>query len=686
MPRAVAILVLLACVPLLPACGGDREPDLPRHRVHVLALDGADLDIVRGLVAAGRLPNFARVLAEGASGGLLSEAPRHAPVVWTTVATGRPAREHGVDELVVADRAANRLRPVASHMRRTEALWDIASAGDREVRVTGWPGTWPPEPVNGTLVPDRFHAGVPENDLLVHPGSLKKTLLSRIRRPGDLRLRFVIPRRDDPRVRALAAALAVEETRRGVADAIGTNADLVVRWSAFPGAVSHLFMGAASPKRPSVSPEEFEHNGQAVVGVYDYVDDVLGRAIGGLGQGAVLLVVSPYGFRHGVQRPATDPAPGSCDSALQHRPRGFVLAFGDGVRPGARIGGARAIDIVPTALRLLGLPGARDLGGRYLSEAFLDDRPGPTVPTWETGRYERQLSTIAGTGEERKALLAQFPELAWIGSATRLRGPLEQAIIALSVRDSRVARRLLETAIEKTPDVAVLHGLLGDLYLSVRNEASAEEAWREAIRLDPGETAWRARLARFLGGADRNPEALTTIDAAIAVEPTDPGLHGIRGDLLLKAGRAPAGIAALARAVELEPDDVPNRMRLGTELLARGAPDGAEEQFREILRLDPFIPSVWNNLGVALIRRIEGLASARPGTPGGTAREDAVASARQALDEAIRRFPDYARAWFNRATLNRLAGDRAAALRDVRKACELDPDYGAARQLRKALE
>ena len=49
---------------------------------------------------------------------------------------------------------------------------------------------------------------------------------------------------------------------------------------------------------------------------------------------------------------------------------GIVLIAGPGVEPGARIRGANLIDIAPTVLHLMGLPVARDMEGRVLTEAF----------------------------------------------------------------------------------------------------------------------------------------------------------------------------------------------------------------------------------------------------------------------------------------------------------------------------
>ena len=236
------------------------------------------------------------------------------------------------------------------------------------------------------------------------------------------------------------------------------------------------------------------------------------------------------------------------------------------------------------------------------------------------------------------------------------------------IRDGKLAPNLFHRRFRELGERFVAHGVGYSMGEVEHPEGAARRS------------AWRARLARSLASTGRGKEALEVIDAAIANEPADSTLHAVRGDLLIDAGREQAGLLALARAVELEPDDITGRMRLGTALLARAGLAKAEVQFREILRLDAGTRSAWNNLGVVLLRRVE---SAPANSP---ARNRAVADAKKILNEAIRRFPDYARAWFNRATLNDSTGDRPAAIRDVKRACELDPEYEAARRLRKRLE
>jgi len=679
MTRLIIMTILLGVGLATAACGDGSTPEGPRLHVHILALDGVDLDIVRGLVAAKQMPNFERAIAAGAIGGLRSKSPRQRDIVWTTVATGRPSSEHGILEFVVLHRESERLRPLASFMRRTETLWEIASTNDLRVGVVGWPGTWPPDPVNGILVPDRFGTAAPAGEQAVFPPETSADLVSLRRRPKDISAasvnRLIIPRGGGERERILLEALATDETRRAATSRIAGDVDLLVTWSGFAGTVSHLFMSAASPKLKRVSEEDFEHYGQAVVGAYRHADTLLGEALARMDENTVVLVVSPYGFRHGIQRLRKDPATGAGNAKNQHRPRGFLLAVGAGVREGGAFEGARAVDIAPTVTALLGLPVAEDLGGRYLAEGFTIDAPEKVVPTWERDRHRLQIARLLGEGESAPEDLARFPSLAYIGSATHLSDPVSQVLIALSLRRTTDTLSIVEPALMKQPDSAILHGLLADLYRNRRKVERAEKEYRDAIRLAPDEVSYRVSLARLLARTERLPEAMEILDATLAEEPADAALHMVRGSLLVDAGRHREGLASLARAVELEPDSTAARMQLAAALLERGRVKAAERQLRAARDLDPRSRTVWNNLSVALIRNVEGAGA------GTQDRNAALAAARDTLDEAVRRFPEYAKVWHNRALYHRMAGRREAARADVGRALALDPDYEAAREL-----
>ena len=56
-------------------------------------------------VAAGKLPNFARLMRTGAFSPLRTVWPPQSPIVWSTFITGSNPGAHGVFDMLVPDRA-----------------------------------------------------------------------------------------------------------------------------------------------------------------------------------------------------------------------------------------------------------------------------------------------------------------------------------------------------------------------------------------------------------------------------------------------------------------------------------------------------------------------------------------------------------------------------------------------------
>jgi predicted AlkP superfamily phosphohydrolase/phosphomutase len=57
-------------------------------RMVVVGLDGATFQLIKPWAEAGKLPTFARLLAEGAHADLRSTLPALTPPAWTSAATG----------------------------------------------------------------------------------------------------------------------------------------------------------------------------------------------------------------------------------------------------------------------------------------------------------------------------------------------------------------------------------------------------------------------------------------------------------------------------------------------------------------------------------------------------------------------------------------------------------------------
>jgi hypothetical protein len=106
--------------------------------------------------------------------------------------------------------------------------------------------------------------------------------------------------------------------------------------------------------------------------------------------GDVLLVVSSHGLEPTpLWRRLISVLTGTEVAAASHSsaPPGLILAYGDAIRPGTRLTGASVLDVAPTLLYLFGLPVARDMEGRVLTEmlepAFAREHPMTFIQSYE---------------------------------------------------------------------------------------------------------------------------------------------------------------------------------------------------------------------------------------------------------------------------------------------------------------
>src|SRR5688572_31383680 len=148
-------------------------------RVVVLCLDGASLDVISPAVAAGRLPNFGRMLDAGAWMHLATTRPTQPEPVWASILTGTWPARHGVrgsaryrpfngDALLevlpdyMFSQALVRVGllaedPYSSSSFGALPLWRIASGYGVRTGLIGLPLTHPASNASGFIVSDRFH-------------------------------------------------------------------------------------------------------------------------------------------------------------------------------------------------------------------------------------------------------------------------------------------------------------------------------------------------------------------------------------------------------------------------------------------------------------------------------------------------------------------------------------------------
>jgi Tfp pilus assembly protein PilF len=363
---------------------------LTARKVLLVGWDGADWLILEPLLAAGRLPTLKRLIDRGVAGDLRSQEPLLSPLLWTTIATGKPVAQHGVSDFLVRD-ARGELTPIGASARRVHALWSLLPAFGLSADVVAWWATWPAEPTGGTMVSDRvayqlFGLGattIPDGK--VHPPAEWDAVERRLVGAEDIgwneARRFVaideadyhrrwnaVPaeRRQEDRVNHLRKVLAATRSYHRVAlDLLADQADLTMVYYEGTDTVGHLFGRFLPPALPGVAEDDVRRFGAALPEFYEYADELLGELLGRVDETTVVLLVSDHGFFTGAARPAVDPSDFTSGAPAWHRLHGIIVAAGAGIDR-RRIEGATIFDVMPTVLAVLGLPLPADLPGQVL--------------------------------------------------------------------------------------------------------------------------------------------------------------------------------------------------------------------------------------------------------------------------------------------------------------------------------
>lgn len=117
-------------------------PEAGRRALLVVGIDGGRWDTIDPLLAAGRLPNLAGLVARGRRGVLASSVRSASPVVWTTITTGRPPEDHGITDWDVAISTNRRVRPI----------WSVLGELGFTSFVVNVPGSYPADSFPGGML------------------------------------------------------------------------------------------------------------------------------------------------------------------------------------------------------------------------------------------------------------------------------------------------------------------------------------------------------------------------------------------------------------------------------------------------------------------------------------------------------------------------------------------------------
>lgn len=285
----------------------------------------------------------------------------------------------------------------------------------------------------------------------------------------------------------------------------------------------------------------------------------------------------------------------------------MVWSYPGHLRPADGRAAARLVDVAPTLLDLLDLPGLAGVDGVSLVPA-LEGReqevPAAYLETYQpwTSYGWAPLTAVRHAGF--KLIAAPRPELY---DLARDPGELENRV-AENRRRARELQRLHEVAEQAPPaaastsaDPEVTRRLAALGYLG---------ASRVPSRPPPGLADPKDRLAlrEVLTEADETMRAgdlrgaLERFERVLAEEPDNRFAVARSGEVLLALGLVPRAVERLERAAALDPDQPEVRRLLAEGLVRAGHLDRAAREWMELVRLQPANAVAWSNLGATLGR------------------------------------------------------------------------------------
>lgn len=362
--------------------------------------------------------------------------------------------------------------------------------------------------------------------------------------------------------------------------------------------------------------EQQRRYGRTVEQMYLYADRMVGEYMERMDDDTTLVVLSDHGFELGVLH--DDPSK-TRDmrrvSERYHRLHGILYLYGRGVRRHVRIDSPQLVDIAPTLLALLGIGPARDMPGRVLTEALDFTPPAREVLTFETGTPgQAGGGAAAGAAPVDPKILEHLEALGYLdadsptgernlaamhfeaGRYAEAQAVYEKMVAAdpqdsaarTSLAGTLAAQGVYDRALEQLDAAERIEPLNAEIYHNRaaiherRGETDAAiEQYRKAVRYRPGYEPSVDALVRLTGSAE--PDAPSTdaerlaaqlaarareaalrgdyaaamekLDEATAIAPEYARIYQYRSNVAFLMKDVPAAIAALEKAVTIQPDN-----------------------------------------------------------------------------------------------------------------------------------
>jgi predicted AlkP superfamily phosphohydrolase/phosphomutase len=264
-------------------------------RLLIVGLDAATFDLICPWIAEGKLPNLAALMKNGAWGRLASILPPITPPAWTSFMTGKNPGKHGIFHFLEARHGTYKLSYLNAASRRAKTIWRMLSDAGYTVGTMNIPFTYPPEHLNGFQISGMDTPS--EKSPFIYPPELRCELLNLLGRfqldihylgymSTDQRREQVLAELDRLDRQWLSASLYLMEKH---------PADVMMFTFMSIDTVQHHFWQYMDATHYLHNPAAVERFGNAVLRVYQRLDDAVGQMLRKTSSETSVLVVSDHG-------------------------------------------------------------------------------------------------------------------------------------------------------------------------------------------------------------------------------------------------------------------------------------------------------------------------------------------------------------------------------------------------------
>jgi predicted AlkP superfamily phosphohydrolase/phosphomutase/tetratricopeptide (TPR) repeat protein len=518
---------------------------MSRPRVLLVGWDSADWQVITPLMDRGELPLLRKLVESGVKGNLATLSP----MLWTSIATGKRAYDHGVLGFTDVDPLNGAVRPVSAATRWCKTVWEILGEQGLKAHVVGWFSThgeqrptgitvsnlfpaptaplgqpWPPAP-RGTIWPETLAA--PLNEFRVSPEEVDASWVERFV-PGWEQVDQAHDHRLGHLREHVAESLSIQAAATWILE--HQEWDFLAVYFRAIDELSHHFMPFHPPQLAGVPDGLFNLYQGVINSAYQFHELMLAKLIALAGPETHVILVSDHGFHSGTQRPKFIPKV-PAGITVWHRSHGVLAAAGPQFQRDELVFGASLLDVTPTILALYGLPVGDDMEGKVLATAFREPPVGRSIPTWETPGAGRSPAMTQLTDAESRALLEHFVALGYLEPPGA---------------DPTEAARLTEQENRWTLARANLDG---------NRPAAALPLLQQLHRDTPARTDFTLTLARCQMSLGLNAEARATMDAVISTFGNAPITKVLRAQLAADEGDYRGALSYLEQARSMAGSD-----------------------------------------------------------------------------------------------------------------------------------